>query len=362
MVKLRNGRKMLKLIKKSSHKRGLAPGTMVYIGAEREEPAKITLVDYDVEHLEEREVQPEDCFAYKDKQTTTWINVTGIHDIDVISRLGKGFNLHPLILEDIVNTSQRPKAEEYDDMLFIVVKRLFIKNGLTDLGSEQISIVLMNNVVLTFQEREGDDFNPVRKRIDEGRRLLRKLGADYLVYALLDAIVDNYFFLIEHFSEEIDKAEEELLDKPLPSTLRRIQDLKRALFFARKSIWPMRDLVGDIMVGEVSMFKDQVLTYMRDVHDHVIQIIESLEIFREVLSSLLEIYLNTASNKMNETMKVLTIIATLFIPLTFIVGIFGMNFKYMPELEWHYGYFAILGVMAVMAVLMIIYFRFKKWI
>jgi magnesium transporter len=353
---------MLKLIKESSHKRGLPPGTMVYIGAERREPVKITLLDYDEEHLEEREVQPEDCFVYKDKPSTTWINVTGIHDIDVISRLGKGFNLHPLMLEDIVNTAQRPKAEEYDDMLFIVVKRLYIKSGSTELGSEQISMVLMKNVVLTFQEREGDDFNPVRKRIDEGRRLFRKLGPDYLVYALLDAIVDNYFFIVEHFSEEIDKAEEELLDRPTLTTLKKIQDLKRALFLVRKTIWSMRDVIGDFMVGKMTMFKDPVLTYMRDVHDHLIQIIENLEVFREVLSSLLEIYLTNTSNKMNETIKVLTFIATLFIPLTFIVGLYGMNFKYMPELEWHYGYFAILGVMAVLTVLMIVYLKLKKWI
>jgi magnesium transporter len=266
------------------------------------------------------------------------------------------------MLEDIVNTAQRPKAEEYDDMLFIVVKRLYIKSGSTELGSEQISMVLMKNVVLTFQEREGDDFNPVRKRIDEGRRLFRKLGPDYLVYALLDAIVDNYFFIVEHFSEEIDKAEEELLDRPTLTTLKKIQDLKRALFLVRKTIWSMRDVIGDFMVGKMTMFKDPVLTYMRDVHDHLIQIIENLEVFREVLSSLLEIYLTNTSNKMNETIKVLTFIATLFIPLTFIVGLYGMNFKYMPELEWHYGYFAILGVMAVLTVLMIVYLKLKKWI
>ncbi len=352
---------MLKMIKKRSKKAGLPPGSLVYVGEKKAEEVTISIIDYDKKNFEERTVENvEDCFPFKDTSSVTWINIVGLHEVSIIDRIGKQFGLHPLVLEDILNTEQRPKIEDFDDHIFIVAKMLYCKENKID--SEQISIILGPNYVLTFQEREGDVFDAVRKRIKESKGKIRKLGSDYLAYTLIDAIVDNYFLMLEKIGETIERLEEELLEDPTPETLNTIHSLKRELIFLRKSVWPLREVINTIYKGESKLISDTTQIYLRDVYDHTIQVIDTIETFRDMVSGMLEVYLSSVSNRMNEVMKVLTIIATIFIPLTFIAGVYGMNFQYMPELGLWWAYPAVWTVMLATGVTMLIYFRKKRWI
>jgi magnesium transporter len=354
---------MPRLIKKRSKKTGLPPGTLVHIGERKTEKARITIVDYDETQFEEKEAKTiEECFPFKDKPTITWINIDGIHQVEIIEKLGKHFDIHPLVLEDIANTEQRSKMEDFNDYIFLVLKMLYFEEEENEIKSEQVSFILGSNYVLSFQEKEGDVFNPVRERVKNSKGRVRKMGADYLVYTLIDAIVDNYFIILEKLGEKIEDLEDELVDRPRQETLQVLHHLKREMVFLRKSVWPLREAISGLQRGESPLIMDSTKIYLRDVYDHTIQVIDTVETFRDMLSGMLEVYLSSISNRMNQIMKVLTIIATIFIPLTFIVGIYGMNFKYMPELEWRWGYFAILGVMAIIGVWMLIYFRKKRWL
>lgn len=351
-------------IKKRSKKAGLPPGTPVHIGEKKSDRTRITLFNYDEQAVEEKEINAtEECALYKDKSTVTWINVAGLHQVEVLEKLNECFGLHPLVLEDILNTDQRPKIEDFGDYLYIVLKTLFLTGPRgEEVGNEQISLILGPNFVLTFQEREGALFDPVRDRLRNGKGRIRKMGPDYLVHALLDTIIDHYFVVLEKLGERIEFMEEELITRPKPVTLSEIHKLKREMIFLRKAVWPLREVIGSLERGESSLIRDSTVIYLRDIYDHTIQVVDTIETFRDMLSGMLDIYLSSISNRMNEVMKVLTIIATIFIPLTFIVGLYGMNFKYMPELEWPWGYPLVLLLMLAVSVFMLIYFRRKKWI
>jgi len=354
---------MKKFTRKRSKKVGLPPGALVHVGEKREEKVRITIIDYDKAQFQEKEAETvEECFPFKDKPTVTWINVDGIHQPEIVKKLGDCFGMHPLVLEDILNTDQRPKMEDFGNYIYTVLKMLYYDEKSDEMIIEQISLVLGSNFVISFQEKMGDVFNPIRERIKSDKGRVRKMGADYLAYALTDAIVDNYFTILEKIGEKVEFLEEELVAKPKPETLQAIHNLKRELIFLRKSVWPLREVISGLERGESSLIDASTKLYLRDVYDHTIQVIDTVETLRDMVSGMLDIYLSSISNKMNEVMKVLTIIATIFIPLTFIAGIYGMNFAFMPELGLPWSYPLILLVMVGVGILMLIYFRRKKWI
>jgi magnesium transporter len=355
---------MANTLRKRSLKTGLPPGALIHVGEKKSERTRITLLDYDEQRVLEKELPVVDeCLLFKEKESVTWINVTGLHQVELLERLNDCFGLHPLVLEDILNTDQRPKMEDFGDYLYIVLRMLDLdQKNENAVVSEQISLILGKNFVLTFQEKEGDLFDPLRGRIRNGKGRLRKMGPDYLVHALLDAIVDQYFVVLEKLGERIELLEEELVTRPIPATLQALHKLKREMIFLRKSVWPLREVIGTLERGESPLIQASTNLYLRDIYDHTIQVIDNVETFRDMLSGMLDIYLSSISNRMNEIMKVLTIISTIFIPLTFIVGLYGMNFKFMPELEWHWGYPAVLLLMLGVTVFMLFYFRRKKWL
>ena len=358
---------MAKLYKKRSKKAGLPPGTLIHIGEKKTEKVKITIIDYDEMHFQQREAKTiEECFPFKDKSrpTVAWINIDGVHEIETLGRLGECFAIHPLIIEDILNTDQRPKMEDFDEYIYIVLKMLYYNGNINEIITEQVSLLLGSNFVISYQEqeKEGDVFNVIRERIKTNKGRIRKMGADYLAYCLVDAIVDNYFIVLETLGEKIESLEEELVNYPTPEILRTICTMKRDMILLRRSVWPLREVINELERGESSLIKESTEIYLKDVYDHTIHVIDTLETFRDMVSGMLEIYLSSISNRLNAVMKVLTIIATIFMPLTFIVGLYGMNFKYMPELPWRWGYPAVLLVMAAVGISMIVYFRRKKWL
>ncbi len=344
-------------------KAGLPPGTLVYSGEEKDYKPEISLIDYNESSFQESVLKSiEECFSFKDTPTVTWINIDGVHDIDIIEKLGSRFELHPLIMEDIVNTQQRPKFEDYDKYLFIVLRMLYVSSEDKEPKSEQVSLILGSNFVISFQESKGDVFQPIRNRIAKSKGRIRKTGADYLAYALMDAIVDNYFIVLEKLGETIESIEDDLIQKPAPETLQIIHNLKREAISLRKSVWPLREVISGMDRAETTLIRKPTRIYLRDVYDHTIQVIDTIESFRDLISGMLDIYLSSVSNRMNEVMKVLTIFAAIFIPLTFIAGIYGMNFANMPELSWQWGYPAALAVMAIVAIILLFYFKRKKWL
>lgn len=350
-------------LSRRTKKAGLPPGTLIHIGDKREEAVHITYMDYDEQHFEEkRGVSIEECFPFKDTTTTTWINIDGIDDIPIIEKIGKAYDLHPLILEDIVTAGQRPKFDNYEKYAYIVLKMLTYNYTTRAIESEQISIVFGANFVISFQEDVGDIFDPIRERIRQAKGKIRKMGADYLAYSLIDAIVDGYFGILEKTGEQIEEMEDELIVTPTDNTLRRIHSLKREMMSLRRSIWPLRELISAMQRDESSLICSQTHIYLRDVYDHAIQVIDAIEGFRDMVAGMIEIYLSSISNRMNAIMKVLTIIATIFIPLTFVAGVYGMNFPNMPEMGWRWGYPAVLLLMLAIVVVMLTYFRRKKWL
>jgi magnesium transporter len=354
---------MVKAMRKRSTKAGLPPGTLVHVGERKVEAARITVIDYDETNFQEKQVPAvEECFPFKTTPTVTWINIDGLHQVDIIEKVGTQFELHPLILEDILHTGQRPKLEDFDSYIYIVLKMLSYSDQRRKVEAEQVSLVLGPNFVISFQESIGDVFDQVRDRIRNAKGRIRKMRSDYLVYSLIDAVVDNYFVILERLGERIESMEEELVAEPTERTLQQIHSLKRQTTSLRKSVWPLREAASALERSESSLIGKSTHIYLRDLYDHTIQVIDTVETFRDMVSGMLDIYLSSISNRMNGVMKVLTIIATLFIPLTFIAGIYGMNFKYMPELEWHWGYPLILLVMGAAAVIMLIYFRRRKWL
>ena len=348
--------------KKISKKTGLPPGTLVHIGEKKVESVRIRVMDYDAKRLEEKEVTSiEECFPYKERSTITWINIDGLHDVDSIQKMGKHFGIHPLVLEDIVHTEQRPKVEVFEDYVFIISKMLSYDVDTSHIIAEQFSLILGPDYVLSFQERYGDIFNPVQERIRKGDGRIRKMGADYLMYALVDAIVDNYFGVLEKVGVRLEALEENLIPEPGSDILQAIHHFRRELIFLRKFMWPLRELIGHLENGQSDLIHEKTMLYLRDVHDHILQIIDMIYAFSDMVSGIQDLYFSGLSNRMNEVMKVLTIVATIFIPLTFIAGIYGMNFKYMPELDWPWGYPLALVVMLVILVIMVLWFKRKRF-
>jgi len=354
---------MSRIFQKRTKKIGAPPGTLIHIGKKPVEKINISVIEYDAETLiEKHDVSLEECITFINQPTMTWITVKGVYDPETISTIGKAFGLHPLLLEDIMDTNQRPKIDFYDDCLFIVMRMMKIHEERQELENQQVSIVLKAGVIILFLEGNGDVFEGVRERIRKKNPRIRSMGSDYLCYALLDQIVDSYFVILEATDSELDDLDEELLKNPNTRTLHKIQHLRQEIILLKKVIWPTREVMSQFRHMNTPLIQDATKLYMQDLYDHSIQIIDTIESFRDIAAGLLDIYLSNLSHRMNEIMKVLTIVSTLFVPLTFISSLYGMNFKYMPELQWRWGYPIVLAIMATVALGMLRYFRTKRWI
>jgi len=350
--------------KKRSRKSGLPPGSLVYVGDKPvEQNARITLFDFDEQHCLEKEVHHvEECLPFANANTVTWINVDSLQMPGVMEAFGKGLDFHPLMLEDILHTDQRPKFEDYGDYIFFVLKMLDYDAVKNEITIEQLSLVLGANYLISFQERPGDEFDSLRERIRKSVGRIRKFGTDYTAYALMDSVVDHYFDVLEKIGEKIETVEAILASNPKPDTLRMIHELRRELIFLRRSVWPLREVIASMQRSDSSLIHESTELFLRDLHDHVIRVAEGIDTYRDMLSSMQDVYLSSISNRTNEIMKVLTLFSSIFLPLTFITGIFGMNFHNFPELEWHYGLQGTVGMMGVMGVSMYLFFRRKKWL
>ena len=355
---------MPQAVSKRSDKSGLPPGTLVHVGVPRAEEPRITAMVYDASRLLEEELETiGDAFPLSEAPTVTWINVDGIHQVKVVEELGQRLGLHPLVLEDILNPEQRPKMEDLGDYLYMVVKMLDWDDARGEMTTEQMSVLVGANYVVSLQEHPGGDvLDPIRVRIREAKGSIREEGPDYLAYAILDGVVDRYFGVLEGLGEKVEALEEELVAHPTPDTLQDLHELKRAMIFMRKSVWPLREVVAALDRGGSSIIQESTRVYLRDVYDHTVQVMDAVETLRDMLSGMLDIYLSSISNRMNEVMKVLTVFASIFIPLTFIAGVYGMNFAHMPELEWWWAYPLLWLVMLAVAVTMLVYFRRKRWL
>lgn len=356
---------MPRRLKSRKKKLGLPPGSLVYIGDKLAESCKVTLLSYDEDHYLEKNIDNiEEVLAFKDEPRVCWIHVEGIHDTSLLERLGDIFGIHTLVLEDILNTDHRPKMEDMGDYIFITLKRFCNVcdiNG--DITAEQVSIVLGPNYVLSFQEREDATLEPIREHLRVSRGRIRKTGADYLTYAIIDIILDTYYGILETLGEKLETEEDVLVNNrdPGQSALRYIQHLKRDMIFLRKSVWPLRETISALERSESPLIKDSTAIFLKDIYDHTIQVIDTVETYRDMLSGMIDIYMSSLSNRMNQVMKVLTIIATIFIPMTFIAGVYGMNFKYFPELDWQWGYLYFWMFNLAIAAVMLILFKWKKW-
>ena len=343
-------------------KPGAAPGSLVYTGEDRNDPVSMTLIDFRDDHYEEQEgVGPEWKEKLLNDGTVSWLDVSGVHDVKIIEEIGQHLDFHPLIMEDIIHPHQRPKFEPFDDQLYIVVRMLHLADD-GSVQDEQISIVLTRHYIVSFQQLPGDVFDPVRERLRNGKGVIRKQGADYLAYALIDLIVDYYFVLLERIGDDVQNLEFEVMDNPDKGTIHAIRAAKQTIVSYRKDIWPVRELVAAMTRDETGIIKKRTATYLRDVSDHSIQVIDLMETYRDQLSGLTDLYLSSLSQRMNEIMQFLTIIGSIFIPLTFIAGVYGMNFANMPELGWKYGYPAAWGAMLLTGLGLFFYFRHKKWL
>ncbi|MBI5557041.1 MAG: magnesium/cobalt transporter CorA [Deltaproteobacteria bacterium] len=353
---------MDRIFQQFSRKAGLPPGSVVHVGEEREQRSRIYFVRYSESECREQEyLNIQDLPDDASEGTVTWVHVNGIHQARMIEELGRKFDFHFLVLEDIADTGHRPKIDDWEDYFFLILKSLVYDEEAQFVLPDHVSIICAANMVFSFQESGPDLFRSVRERINDGKGRIRKKGADYLVYALLDTVVDGYFSALEKIGDRIEILEEAILENSNRGAFHRIHALKREMTVIRKSIWPLRDIITRLEMNE-RLIVDNTRYYLRDVHDHVVQAIDIVETFRDMLANLHEVTLSLNSNKMNEIMKVLTIIATIFIPLTFIAGVYGMNFKYMPELEWRWGYFGVLAFMLMVGSIMGYYFKIKKWL
>lgn len=350
-------------------KPGTAPGTVEHVGKKRLDEVSITILDYDSEHADAITIDRiEKCRPYIQNPSKTWIKVEGLHDIEKLKSIWSYFDLHPLIQEDIVHTNQRPKVEQYENCIFVVMRMLNYTEETQTVESEQLSIILGKDFVLSFQESDQPIYQPVIERLQVPKSRIRTLGPDYLAYALIDNVTDHYFGLLDSLGEQLEAIEDELMEDPNPQTFQRIHDLRKNIIFTRKSIWPTRDMLNAIIRDENPFINDPVKVFIRDVYDHMVQVIDNIENYRDMVMGMHDMYMSHVSHKMNEVMKVLTIIATIFIPLTFIAGIYGMNFNpeaspyNMPELNWYWGYPALWVLMLVVATIMVLYFKRKEWL
>lgn len=351
------------LIQSRLGKKGAPPGTPVHIGRKKMEKVELSFFHYSADQFVEKSAKnPDECLALKEKEGVLWIDVEGVHDVEIIARLCEGLGIHPLVQEDIVNTDLRPKCDDYNSFLFLVLKMLSTDEKRGEVSSEQTSLILGKNFVVSFQEgKEGDVFDSVREQIRSGKGNIRKSGADFLFYNLMDVIVDHYFSVLERIGEKMEHLEQKLVENPDLLTIQAIHRQKREMIFLRRVLWPLREAISNLERLGSGLVGESVRLYIRDVYDHVIQVMDVVETCRDMLSSMLDIYLSAQANHQNEVMKTLTVIATLFMPLTFLVGVYGMNFYFMPELHWKWGYAGVWGVMLASTLGMLIYFKRKKW-
>ncbi len=353
---------MKRIIKTFSQKAGLPPGSLVHVGDTTAGEIKIKGVRYTKTEFEEITDPDNDALLrLKEKEGIIWLQVDGVHQPEKISAIGEFFSLHTLTQEDILNTGQRPKMEEFDNYLFLVGKILSFDEATAVVQEKHFCLVLMENVILSFHEAGANIFATVENRLQKSNGKIRQKSADFLAYTLFDAMVDNYFLVLETIGAQIEELEEEILTEPCRESLEWLHFLKRELTILRKSVWPLRDVINSLLRSDSDLILENTRKYFMDVYDHTIQVIETLEAFRDVTASLYDMYLSGISNRMNEVMKILTVIATIFIPLTFVVGIYGMNFHYMPELTWKWGYFGTLAIMSILGIGMAIYFKKKDW-
>lgn len=347
----------------STGKLGKAPGSLVFVGEQKEEEAAIEVIAYNPRNtVRHEEVSPDELPTFKDSESTSWINLSGIHDLDIIEKVGEAFDLHVLLQEDIVNTYQRPKYEEFEKHIFLVLKMLQYNKEKKRIEDEQLCLVVGDGYLLSFQETKRDVFDPIRERLIRPTTKIRYRKSDYLAYALMDAVADNYIFIIEQFGERIENLEEELIAGPKPGLLETIYTHKREINFLRKTIRPVRELAIEYEKAESDLLEDQTVPYVKDLVDHVTYAAEAIETYQVMLNDLLNLYQTGVDNRLNEIVRVLTVFSVIFIPLTFIAGIYGTNFKYFPELEYRYAYPAFWMLLVVVAVVMVIYFRRKKWL
>jgi magnesium transporter len=353
------------VLKPRTPKAGLPPGSLVHIGSPGGAPPAVTRIAYSDSAFEEvRLPSPADAKPPAPAgRGVTWINVDGVHDVSVVEQIGNAFGLHPLVQEDILNTDQRPKAEDYAGCLYVVVRMIRLEDANPRFVTEQVSLLLGPDWVVSFQEdKAGDVFEPVRERLRTAKGRLRKEGADTLLHALLDAVVDHYFVVLDKLGERVEALEQEIVARPAPRTLHALHAMKREMIFLRRSVWPLREVLHALQRGESPLVRRDTAAFFRDVYDHTVQVMEAVETFRDILSGLLDIYLSSMSHRLNEVMKVLTLIATIFMPLTFIAGVYGMNFRHMPELAQPWGYPLALGIMAATAAGMVVWFKRKRWL
>lgn len=370
----------LKSTRRMSRAAGLPPGSLIHIGELRTTRTDITVMSYNEQTFTERQIEDISQFhCDREDDLVHWINIDGLHDVEVVRTIGECFDIHPLVLEDILNTNQRPKLEDYERYLYIVFKMLYPNgnhhgegngngggngngNGEPEVISEQVSLIVGRNYVISFQEKPGDVFDVIRDRIRHLKGRVRRAGADYLAYALMDAVVDNYFIILERMGETIEDGEEQIIASPTMETLSRIHCLRGEMFGLRRSVWPLREVVGALERGDLALVRHDTVPYLRDLYDHTIQVIDTIETYRDIIAGMMDIYLSSASNRLNEVMKVLTMISTIFIPLSFIVGLYGMNFEFMPELHKKWGYPMVWVVMLSVSGGMVWYFKRKKWL
>lgn len=352
-----------KLFRKKVKKPGMSPGTIGYSGEAPSEPICLRLIHYNASEMTPHTFENiDDMLTYKDKPGVKWFNIDGLYNAETLHKIQNAFGIHPLAMEDISNTDQRPKIDDYEDHIFVVVKMVYYSAEHEEVLAEQISFVLGKDYVFSFQEKRGDVFSSVRERLrGSASGNLRKNGPDYLLYALLDAIVDHYFLVLEKISESLEELDDEVTEGPTQKTLAEANALKKEIVYLRKIAWPLREIFNSLTRSESKLIKKGTLAFLRDVYDHTTQILETIEIFREMVSSIFEMYQSSQGNRMNQVMKVLTVIATIFMPPTFIAGIYGMNFDYMPELHNKYGYFVALFLMISSMTGMLVYFRKKGW-
>lgn len=362
---------MLRNLRPTASKAGLPPGTPIHVGEQLGQEIVISVIDYSAEEYSSRSLAPNDVdgVVSANASVVTWLNVSGLHQVGVIEKICNGFHIHPLVQEDILNTTQRPKVDVFDDYVFIVVKMHSVadQGNFARLDLEQISFLLGANFLITFQEQDSPIFDQVSKRLADNKGRIRKMGPDYLAYALIDAIIDNFFKTLEQIGEEIELLEDLLLSNPVPESLHKIHVLKRKVLLLRKSVWPLREVISSLQREDLTVVSPSLAIYLKDLYDHTIHIIDTVETFRDVIAGMLDIYLSSLSIRMNEIMKVLTLFMSIFIPLTLIAGIYGMNFNTakspwnMPELSWYWGYPFALGLMFSVGGAMLLYFKKRKW-
>lgn len=352
-----------KIFRPRSKMPGLSPGSLVYTGDKKSLTPRVTMLDYDEHRVVEKElVRVDDCIPFKDAQTVTWINVDSVTEPGLLENFGRVMGFHSLMLEDILNTDQRPKFEDYGNYIYIVIKMLDYDIRKGEIETEQLSLILGPNYLISLQERAGDFFDPLRERIRKSLGRIRKSGADYLAYTILDIIVDHYFVVLENLGEKIEQLEEIVVTDPREKTARAVHAVRREMIFVRKSVWPLRDVVTGLQRSESTLNHESTAAYFRDLHDHIMQVTESVDTFRDLLNGMLDSYYSTITTRTNSVVKVLTLFSAIFMPLTFITGIFGMNFRNFPELEWHYGFQGSLIMMVVVIIVMITIFKWKKWL